>query len=61
MAEITTEDREMTVTDADGIKHKVMGKVTTTRDGVDENGVPNVSVNVSVPPITVGAVPGKAE
>lgn len=39
----------------------VRGIATTTQDGVDENGIPKVSVNITVPPITIGATPGKVE
>ena len=59
--EVITEEREMTITDKDGVAHKVMGKVTITKDGFDEDGNLKQSVNISVPPFEVGAVPGKVE
>lgn len=56
---VTEEDREFTITDKDGGVHKVMGKVITTEDGVDENGIPKRSVNIKVPPFDLGAEPGE--
>lgn len=61
MMEVTTEDKTMVVTDKDGLEHKVQAKVITTRDGFDEQGNPKVSVQINVPPIEIGAQPGKVE
>ena len=58
---VTEEDREFTITDTDGGVHKVMGKVITTTDGFDEDGNEKRSVNIKVPPIDLGAEPGKVE
>lgn len=57
--EITKEDREMKITDANGVIHKVVGKVITTKDGFDAEGNPKVSVEIKVPSVTVGVVAGK--
>lgn len=62
METVTTEDKEMTVTGADGVPTKVMAKVITTDHGVtDEEGNPKISVEIKVPPITIGATPGRVE
>ena len=59
---MTEEDKEMTITGADGVETKVMAKVITTDHGVtDEEGNPKISVEIKVPPITVGVQPGKVE
>jgi hypothetical protein len=51
----TTEDRELTING-----QKVMGKVVTIdHEEVDDNGNPKISVNIIVPPMEVGAEPGK--
>lgn len=39
----------------------IRGVATSTQDGFDEDGNPKISVNVNVPPITVGVQPGKVE
>lgn len=59
--EVTEEDRIFTITAEDGTVQKVPGKVVTTTDGFDEDGNPKVSVNIKVPPINLGAEPGKVK
>ena len=59
--EVTAEQREFTVTAKDGTIHKVIGKVTTTRDGFDDEGNPKRSVEINVPPIEMGVTPGKVK
>jgi hypothetical protein len=62
METVTTEDKEMTVTGPDGVETKVMAKVIRTDHGVtDEEGNPKISVEIKVPPVTIGATPGKVE
>jgi len=62
MEKITTEEKEMTVTGADGVPVTVMAKVITTDHGVtDEEGNPKISVEIKVPAITVGVTPGEVE
>lgn len=56
--DVTEEDREMTITDAEGVAHKVVGKVITTKDGFDAEGNPKISVEVKVPSVLIGATPG---
>jgi hypothetical protein len=34
---------------------------TTTQDGFDAEGNPKISVNINIPPITIGVQPGKVE
>lgn len=60
MEKITTEDKEMTVTDISGNAVKVMAKVVTTDHGVtDEDGNQKISVNVHIPSVKLGLTPGK--
>ncbi len=62
METTTTEQKEMTITDENGTEHKVMAEVVTTDHGTtDEAGNPKISVNIKVPPVTVGVIPGKVE
>lgn len=62
METVTTEDKEMTVTTLDGEQHKVMAKVIRTDHGVtDEEGNPKISVEIKVPPVTVGVQPGEVK
>lgn len=62
METVTTEDKEMTITTIDGQQHKVMAKVITTDHGVtDEEGNPKISVEIKVPPVTIGVTPGRVE
>jgi hypothetical protein len=58
---VTEEDREFTITAKDGGIHKVMGKVITTIDGVDQDGNPKQSINIKVPPLDLGATPGEVK
>lgn len=39
----------------------IQGVATTKIDGVDKNGNPNRSVNINIPPIEIGAKPGKVQ
>lgn len=54
MAESTTEEeKEFTVTNADGSVSTVKGKIVTTDHGVtDKDGYPKISVNINVPMAT---------
>lgn len=62
METVTEEEKEMTVTGLDGVPVKVMAKVITTDHGVtDEEGNPKISVEIKVPPVTIGATPGKVQ
>ena len=62
METVTTEDKEMTVTTADGQEHKVMAKVIRTDHGVtDAEGNPKISVEIKVPPVTIGVTPGEVQ
>lgn len=45
---------------SDGIP-TIRGIATSTQDGFDENGNPKISVNINVPPITIGVQPGQVE
>ena len=56
---VTTEDREFTVTTQDGSIQKLMGQVVTTKDGFDKEGNPKVSVEIKVPPMEMGVIPGE--
>lgn len=59
---ITEEQQEMTVTGPDGVATKVMATVIKTDHHVtDAEGNPKLSVEIKVPPITVGVTPGKVE
>ena len=53
------EDREMTITNKDGSRVKVIAQVTTTTDGIDEDGNPIQSVKINVPMAAMGAVGGQ--
>jgi hypothetical protein len=33
----------------------------STKDGFDEEGNPKISVNITVPPITIGVTPGEVQ
>lgn len=62
METVKVEEKEMTVTGIDGVPVKVMAKVITTDHGVnDEEGNPKISVEIKVPPVTVGVKPGEVE
>jgi hypothetical protein len=39
----------------------IKATATSTQDGFDEDGNPKISVKINVPPITIGAKPGKIE
>lgn len=39
----------------------IKATATSTQDGFDEDGNPKVSVQISVPPITIGATPGEIQ
>lgn len=39
----------------------IKATATSTQDGFDEDGNPKISVNINVPPITIGVHPGKVE
>jgi hypothetical protein len=39
----------------------IRGVATTTEDGVDSKGNPKRSVNINVPSITIGVVPGEVK
>jgi hypothetical protein len=58
--EVTTENKKMTITTDEG-SQEVLCEVVTTKDGVDEEGNPKISVEIKVPPIDLGAEPGKVE
>lgn len=61
MENTETEDKEFTVTNADGSVSTVKGRVMTTDHGVtDENGFPKISVNIHVPMAT-GRTPEEVE
>lgn len=62
METVTEIEKEMTVTSLDGTQSKVMAKVITTDHGVtDDEGNPKISVEIKVPPVTIGATPGKVQ
>lgn len=44
--------------DEDGVP-TIRGIATTTQDGFDKDGNPKISVNIKVPPITIGVTPGE--
>jgi hypothetical protein len=56
--EIEGKQYEVIGHDASGVP-TIRGVATQTQDGVDKNGTPKINVNVSVPPITIGVVPGE--
>jgi hypothetical protein len=58
--EIDGKDYEVIGHDVNGVP-TVRGIATTTQDGFDEDGNPKISVNISVPAITVGATPGEVK
>lgn len=55
---IDGKDYEVIGHDENGVP-TVRGVATTTQDGFDEQGNPKISVNVSVPAITIGVTPGE--
>lgn len=58
--EIEGEEYEVTGYADDGLPI-IKGVATSTQDGFDEDGNPKISVNVVVPSVTVGVIPGKVE
>lgn len=57
---ITTEKKEMTVTNNDGEELKVMAEVITTDHGIfDEDGNPKISVEVKIPATEMFGTPGE--
>lgn len=53
MTEVTTEEKEFTVTNQDGSVSTIKGQIVTTDHGVtDEEGYPKVSVAINVPMAT---------
>jgi len=58
--EIGDKQYEVTGTADDGLPI-IRGIATTTQDGFDEDGNPKISVNINVPPITIGATPGEVK
>lgn len=60
METVTTEEKEMTITDLNGNQTKVVAKVIRTDHGVtDAEGNPKISVEIKVPPGTIGVQPGE--
>lgn len=57
---IDGKDYEVTGYADDGLPI-IRGIATTTQDGVDEQGNPKISVNINVPPITIGVQPGEVK
>ena len=55
---IQGKDYEVTGTADDGLPI-IKAVATSTQDGFDENGNPKISVNITVPAITIGAIPGQ--
>lgn len=62
----------METIDIDGKTYEVTGyaddglpiikaTATSTQDGFDEDGNPKISVQINVPPITIGATPGEVQ
>lgn len=39
----------------------IKATAVSTQDGFDENGNPKISVNITVPPITIGVTPGEVQ
>lgn len=39
----------------------IRGVAIATQDGTDDDGNPRISVNVTVPPITIGVAPGESK
>jgi hypothetical protein len=39
----------------------IKATAVSTQDGFDEDGNPKISVNISVPPIAIGATPGEVQ
>lgn len=57
----TTEEKEFTVTNADGTVSTIKGDVVTTDHGVvDENGYPKISVHIHAP-VATGRTPEEVE
>ena len=50
-------DYEVIGTADDGLPI-IRGIATSTQDGFDEDGNPKISVNVTVPAVLIGAIPG---
>lgn len=46
--------------DEDGVP-TIRGIATSIQDGFDEDGNPKISVNISVPAITIGLTPGEVQ
>lgn len=60
MDKIEIDGKEYAVTGyADDGLPIIRGIATSTQDGFDDDGNPKISVNIKVPPITIGATPGK--
>lgn len=57
---IDGQEYEVTGTADDGLPI-IRGIATSTQDGFDEDGNPKISVEIKVPPITIGVTPGKVE
>lgn len=55
--EINGNEYEVTGRASDGLPI-IRGYTTSTQDGFDVAGNPKVSVNINVPPIQVGVIPG---
>lgn len=60
MDKIKLNDKEYEVTGyaEDGLPI-IRGIATSTQDGFDEEGIPKISVNITVPAATIGIVPGE--
>ena len=56
--EINGNKYQVTGTTEDGLPI-IKGIATSTQDGFDEDGNPKISVNINVPPIELGAIPGE--
>jgi len=62
METITVEGKEYEVSGyaEDGLPI-IKADATSVQDGFDEDGNPKISVNINVPPVTIGVTPGKVE
>ena len=58
--EIDGKEYEVTGHADDGLPI-IKAVATSTQDGFDEDGNPKISVQINVPPITIGVTPGKVE
>lgn len=56
--EIEGKEYEVIGTHEDGLPI-IRGIATSTQDGFDEDGNPKISVNVTVPSVLIGVVPGE--